>query len=169
MNIPKLFSVSNSMTDMKLKVGDAIPEFDLQDEQGVLRSLKAPFEKKIVFFFYPKDNTPGCTMEACAFRDAYEDFSKEGVDIYGISNDSPESHRNFKQRNNLPYPLLSDPNGRLREAFGVKKDFFGLIPGRVTYIVDEKGVVRHIYKSHLNMEGHIRESLEAVRKISVEA
>ena len=148
--------VSWQRTEMSLKIGDSISSFSLLDEQEVEREFKAPFEKKIVFFFYPKDNTPGCTREACAFSDAFEDFSKSGVDIYGISNDSAASHRGFKMSNNLPYPLLSDPKGRVREKFGVKKDLFGLLPGRVTYIVDENGIVQHIYKSHLNMDGHIK-------------
>ncbi len=151
---------------MSLSIGDQIPEFSLLDEQEVERSFKAPFEKHIVFFFYPKDNTPGCTKEACAFRNACEDFSEKGVDIYGISNDSSASHRGFKSSNNLPYPLLSDPKGKLREKFGVKKDLFGLLSGRVTYIVDEQGTVQHIYKSHLNIDGHIKESLEAVDRIN---
>jgi peroxiredoxin Q/BCP len=144
-------------------VGDAAPHFTLPSQSGETVSLGDFFGKKpVVLFFYPKDDTPGCTKEVCAFRDDYEEFEKLGAEVIGISSDSVESHRSFAKKHNLPLALLSDEGGRVRKLYGVPNTF-GLFPGRVTYVIDKKGVVRHVFSSQLSAERHIGEALKALR------
>ncbi len=149
-----------------LKTGDTIPDFKLQDQHFDWKT-KDDFvgDKSLVLFFYPKDNTAGCTAEACAFRDQYEVFTDAGARVVGVSADSVESHKNFAEKHRLPYTLLSDAGNQLRKTFGVPSSLFGLLPGRVTYIIDEKGVIRHIFNSQLNINRHIVESLEILKRI----
>ena len=116
---------------MPLTSGDQAPEFSLKDQNGVERSLSSIKGKPLVLFFYPKDDTPGCTMEACAFRDSYNELQQLGAEVWGISGDDAGSHRRFAERHQLPYPLLVDAGNRVREAFGVAKAMF-VLPGRVT-------------------------------------
>jgi thioredoxin-dependent peroxiredoxin len=118
-----------------------------------------------VLFFYPKDESPICTKEACSFRDAYEDFVKAGAVVIGVSADSTESHRAFATGRRLPFTLLSDPDGAIRHAFGVPKTM-GILPGRVTYVIDRDGVVRHIFNSQFAADRHVEESLKIVRQLS---
>jgi peroxiredoxin Q/BCP len=118
--------------------------------------------KPVVLFFYPKDDTPGCTKEACAFRDDYEEFGKLDAEVIGISSDSVESHRRFASKHDLPFTLLSDERGKVRKLYGVQNSF-GLFPGRVTYVIDEEGMVRHIFSSQLGVERHVEEAIEALR------
>jgi thioredoxin-dependent peroxiredoxin len=120
------------------------------------------FGKPVVLFFYPKDNTLGCTKEVCAFRDDFEEFGKLDADVIGISSDSVESHREFAEKHDLPFALLSDEGGKLRKLYGVPNTL-GLVPGRVTYIIDEQGVVRHIFSSQLGVERHVEEAIEALQ------
>jgi thioredoxin-dependent peroxiredoxin len=120
--------------------------------------------KPVVLYFYPKDDTPGCTKEACTFRDEYEGFRKLDAEIIGVSSDSVESHRSFAARHDLPFTLLSDEGGKVRKLYGASNTF-GLFPGRVTYVIDEEGVVRHIFSSQLGVERHVEEALEALRSI----
>ena len=117
--------------------------------------------KPSVLFFYPKDDTPGCTKQACAFRDEHEEFGKLDAEVIGISSDSVDSHRRFASKHDLPFTLLSDEGGKVRKLYGVQNSF-GLFPGRVTYVIDEEGMVRHI-SSQLGVERHVEEAIEALR------
>jgi peroxiredoxin Q/BCP len=128
-------------------------------------SLKDFLVKPVVLFFYPKDDTPGCTREACAFRDDYGEFGKLDAEVIGISSDSVESHRSFAARHDLPFTLLSDEGGKVRKLYGVSNTL-GLFPGRVTYVIDEEGVVRHIFSSQLGVEQHVEKALKALQSIS---
>src|SRR5271166_6434982 len=130
-------------------VGDLAPDFTLPSSTGEMVSL-SDFRGKseVVLFFYPKDDTPGCTAEACSFRDSHEAFREAGAEVIGVSSDSSDSHRKFAGRYGLPFRLLSDPKGELRSRFGVPKTL-GLLPGRVTYLIDRHGIVRHIFSSQL--------------------
>lgn len=121
-------------------------------------------KKPLVVYFYPKDFTPGCTKEACSFRDRYEDFQELGAEVIGISGDSESSHQRFAKKYNLPFTLLSDENGKLRKQFGVKKSLLGLIPGRETFIFDAKGKLVLRFNS-LNAEPHIRKALKTLKDI----
>ena len=143
------------MAKQKIDIGDAIPAFRLQNQRGEWVSSEELLGSPFVLYFYPKDDTPGCTAEACAFRDAYEDFQQLGVQVVGISSDDPERHRQFAAKHHLPYLLLSDTGNQVRNAFGVPGSFFGLLPGRVTYVIDEAGVVRYLFNSQFNIQGHI--------------
>ena len=149
-----------------MNLGDELPSLELNDENGQPRNLKDWIGKPSVFFFYPKDETPGCVAEVCAFRDAYEDFMELGAEVIGISADSEESHRKFKERRRLPFTLLTDANKIGEKAFGIKRSMFGLIPVRITFIFDEKGKMIHEFDSHLNPTGHMTEALEALKNIS---
>lgn len=149
----------------KVKVGDKSPEFTLRSQSDDLVSLKDLVgNKEIVLFFYPKDNTSGCTAEACAFRDSYEVFKERGAEVVGVSSDSIASHKDFASRNGLPFILLSDDGGEVRKLYGASSTF-GLLPGRVTYIIDKRGIVRHIFSSQLSPKRHIDEALETLEKI----
>jgi thioredoxin-dependent peroxiredoxin len=145
--------------EKKVSVGDVAPDFTLSDQTGTpvgLRDLLG--QKTVVLYFYPKDETPGCTIEARAFRDSYEQFSAKDAQVVGVSSDSVRSHRRFAQRHNLPFLLLSDRDGAVRRLYGVEKTL-GLLPGRVTYVIDRTGVVRHVYSSQLRATRHPREAL----------
>ena len=122
-------------------------------------------KKPVVLFFYPKDDTPGCTKEVCAFRDNFEEFRKLDSEVIGISSDSVESHSSFAKNHNLPFTLLSDEGSKVRKLYGVPKTF-GLFPGRVTYVIDKEGIVRHIFSSQRGAEKHVEEALKALRFIS---
>src|SRR5215208_5973986 len=147
-------------------IGSIAPAFTLPSQSGEMVSLADFLDRKpVVLFFYPKDDTPGCTREACAFRDDYEEFSKLNAEVVGISSDSVESHRSFAARHDLPFTLLSDEGGKVRKLYGVSNTL-GLFPGRVTYVIDEEGVVRHIFSSQLGVEQHVEEALKALQSIS---
>jgi peroxiredoxin Q/BCP len=146
-------------------VGSKAPDFTLLSQSGEMVSLRDFLGKKpVVLYFYPKDDTPGCTKEACAFRDSFEEFRKLDAEVIGISSDSVESHRSFAKKHDLPFTLLSDEDGKVRRLYGVPNTL-GLFPGRVTYVIDEEGVVRHIFSSQLGMEKHVEEALKALRSI----
>ena len=147
-----------------MKVGDQIKPFSLQDEQGEIVHIDSNFGKPLVIFFYPKDGSPGCTIEACAFRDSFEEFINAGVTVFGLSADSPKSHLAFKEKHRLPFSLLSDKGNQLRKSWNVPSGLFGLLPGRVTYIFDEKGTLRHIFNSQVRVEQHVVEALEIIRQ-----
>tara|TARA_B100001939_G_scaffold264743_1_gene231977 strand:+ start:237 stop:692 length:456 start_codon:yes stop_codon:yes gene_type:complete len=149
---------------MPLASGDQAPEFSLKDQNGVERSLSGIKGKPLVLFFYPKDDTPGCTMEACAFRDSYHELQQLGAEVWGISGDDAGSHRRFAERHRLPYPLLVDAGNRVREAFGVAKAMF-VLPGRVTYVIDGAGVVRLVYNSMLDATAHVSQAKTALRQL----
>lgn len=149
----------------RIKVGDHAPDFNLKNQRGESISLKEFLGKKtVVLFFYPKDNSPGCTKEACKFRDSYEDFKDSGAEVLGISSQSEESHSIFSTSFNLPFSLLSDEDGKVRSLYGVPSSL-GLIPGRVTYVIDKAGIVRHIFSSQLDPERHVEEALQILKSL----
>jgi peroxiredoxin Q/BCP len=149
---------------MAIRVGDVAPDFTLPRQDGSPVHLQDLLSKgPIVLYFYPKDDTPGCTVEACSFRDAYEDFRGVGAEVVGISSDSAADHRAFANKYRLPFTLVSDEGGNVRKLYGVPSTF-GLLPGRVTYVIDEGGVVRHVFNSQLNPSKHVREALQILKK-----
>lgn len=150
---------------MALQVGDKIPNFTAKDSNGNdFDSASIIGKKPVVFYFYPKDNTPGCTAQACSFRDQYEDFKDFGAEVIGISSDSVQSHEKFAKRYKLPFLLLSDKDQKLRKLFGVKTNLFGLLPGRVTYVADNNGIVQLIFDS-LSATNHIPRALNTIKKM----
>jgi len=152
-----------------VKIGDRAPVFSLPSETGVVVDIGDYIGKKpIVLFFYPKDNTVVCTKEACAFRDSYEEFRDiDGAEVFGISSDPVESHKRFSSEYRLPFRLLSDENGAVRELYGVPKTL-GILPGRVTYVIDGKGIVVHITSSQLGYKKHVGEAIKALRAVDEE-
>jgi peroxiredoxin Q/BCP len=147
----------------KVKVGSVAPGFTLPSQAGEMVSLEDFFGRKpVVLFFYPKDDSPGCTREVCAFRDIFEEFGKLDTEVIGISSDSVESHRSFAIKHDLSFTLLSDEGGNIRRLYGVPNTF-GLFPGRVTYVIDKEGVVRHVFASQLGVGRHVQEALTALR------
>lgn len=149
---------------MPVQVGDTAPDFTLPSQSGETVSLKDFIGKKsVVLYFYPKDDTPGCTAEACGFRDSYEVFKEAGAEVIGVSDDSCASHQKFATKYNLPFILVSDTGKQLRKLYGVPSTL-GLLPGRVTYVIDKNGVVRHIFNSQFNFKGHIEEALKTLKE-----
>ena len=147
-----------------LSVGDRAPLVALRDADGVERRSDQLAGQALVLFFYPKDDTPGCTMEACAFRDSYADLQALGADVWGVSGDDASSHKRFAGKHQLPYPLLVDTGNQLRRAFGVPA-VLGLLPGRVTYVIDGQGVIRHVFNNLLDGPAHRREAIEALQAL----
>lgn len=153
---------------MALGVGDALPEFSLEDQNGEVRSPAQVRDRWLVLFFYPKDDTPGCTAEACGFRDSQTELQTLGAEVWGVSGDDAVSHRRFATRHQLPFPLLSDGDQALRRAFGVPKTL-GLLPSRVTYVIDGDGVIRHVFNNLLDGPAHVREALQVLRSLRTQA
>ena len=152
---------------MTLQVGDKIPNFEAKDSNGNdFDSASIIGKKPVVFYFYPKDNTPGCTAQACSFRDQYEDFKDLGAEVIGISSDSVQSHEKFAKRYKLPFLLLSDNDRKLRKLFGVKTNLFGLLPGRVTYVSDKNGIIQLVFDS-LVATSHIPKALKIIKKMAL--
>ncbi len=151
------------------KPGDRAPEFTAETQTGLTISL-ADFRGRnvVVLYFYPKDGTSICTKEACAFRDAYEEFAQAGAVVIGVSGDTLQRHKSFADKQRLPFLLVSDGDGSLRKDFGVPKTW-GLFPGRVTYVIDRGGVVRHVFNSQFTADRHVTEALEIVRQLTREA
>ena len=150
---------------MGLEAGDRAPLINLVDQHGVQRRSDQLEGRALVLFFYPKDDTPGCTAEACAFRDSYADLQALGAEVWGVSGDDAGSHRRFASRHNLPFPLLVDSGNQLRRAFQVPS-VLGLLPGRVTFVIDAEGVVRHVFNNLLDGAAHRREALEVLRHLA---
>ena len=150
---------------MALQVGDKIPNFSAKDNNGNDFDSDSVIGKKpVVIYFYPKDNTPGCTAQACSFRDQYEDFKDLGAEVIGISSDSIASHEKFIQKYKLPFILLSDSDKKIRNLFGVKPDLFGLLPGRVTYVADKEGIIQLVFDS-ISATNHIPSALDSIKKM----
>ncbi|MFN7739360.1 MAG: peroxiredoxin [Cyanobacteriota bacterium] len=147
-----------------LSVGDRAPLVALRDADGVERRSDQLAGQALVLFFYPKDDTPGCTMEACAFRDSYTDLQALGAEVWGVSGDDASSHQRFAGKHQLPYPLLVDSGNQLRRAYGVPA-VLGLLPGRVTYVIDGKGIIRHVFNNLLDGPAHRREAIEALKAL----
>lgn len=158
-----VFSVFRSSAQNPLKVGDKTPSFQLKDQSGENFDVDQYIgNTAMVIYFYPKDDTPGCTKEACSFRDSYEAFTDKNIKVIGISSDDVESHKNFAAKYNLPFTLLADTESEVRDLFGVKNNAFGLIPGRVTYVIDQKGEIIFMYDSQFKAAKHIEESIKAI-------
>jgi thioredoxin-dependent peroxiredoxin len=152
-------------TKGKVNVGSVAPGFTLSSQSGEMVSLEDfTGNKPVVLYFYPKDDTPGCTKQACAFRDDFEEFGKLDAEVIGISSDSVESHKSFAAKYDLPFTLLSDEGGKVRKLYGVPNTF-GLFPGRVTYVIDQEGVVRHVFSSQVETARHVEEALKVLHSV----
>ena len=151
-----------------IQAGDKAPDFTLPAQTGEpVRLSDRLGEHSVVLYFYPKDETKGCTAEACAFRDSYEVFAEAGAEVIGVSSDSVDKHAGFADHHKLPFTLLSDQGGAVRKSYGVPSAL-GVLPGRVTYVIDRTGAVRHVFNSMLNIGGHIDEALTVVKKLQSE-
>jgi peroxiredoxin Q/BCP len=149
------------MPNATAQLGEVAPDFTLPDANGSDLTLSTLRGSWVVVYFYPKDDTPGCTAESCAFRDSHEAFTDAGAVVIGISSDSVESHRAFADRHNLPFTLLADTDSAVRKSWGVGKTL-GILPGRVTYVIDPEGVVRKVFSSQFRATAHIAEALAAI-------
>ena len=159
------FTLFNSNQNMKkIEVGSIVPKFSLKDQNGNLFSIDTVLGKKnLVLYFYPKDDSPGCTKEACYFRDQFEVFNEADAVIIGISGQSVESHKKFAEKYRLSYTLLSDEENKIRMLFGVPTNLFGLLPGRVTYIIDKTGKVVFVFDSQTQAKRHVDEALNILK------
>ena len=150
---------------MNIDIGDVFPDFILSDENGDEFDLDRDFTNSyLVLYFYPKDETPGCTKQACYFKDFYEDFKEFDCEIIGLSSDNKYSHEKFKNNYSLPFKLLSDKNSRLRKELKLPKDFFGLSSGRITFLINKNKKILFIHRSSLNMKSHINSVLKYLKK-----
>lgn len=147
---------------MSIQIGDKLPHFTAVKQDGTAFDSHFVQHKPVVIYFYPKDNTPGCTSQACSFRDAYQDFQDLGAEVIGVSGDSVSSHQNFQQKHRLPFILLSDTDRKLRKLFGVPTALFGLVPGRVTYVFDATGKAIYIF-DNMSAKNHITKALTAIK------
>ena len=146
-----------------LSAGMQVPDFELPDQDGRPVKLSAfRGSSPVVLFFYPKDHTWICSQEARAFRDDYAQFRAVGAQLFGISDDSAESHCKFAGKNKLPYRLLSDKGGRVRKLFGVKKTL-GVLPGRATFVIDQRGILLHVFSSQFEADAHVKEALQGLK------
>ena len=153
---------------MKLESGAAAPDFTLPDQNGNPVHLADRVRQNVVvLFFYPKDNSAGCTMEACSFRDSYEDFKDAGADVIGISGGTTEGKQEFVQKNRLPFTLVTDLDGLVSRAYGVEKGkgLSAIAPPRITYVIDREGIIRLRFESRVNMDAHVKESLKFVQSL----
>lgn len=158
------FNSSNMKT---LTVGSKVPNFSLLDQHGNTFELNSVLGKKnLVIYFYPKDDSPGCTKEACSFRDQFEVFNQADASIIGISAQSVKSHLDFATKHRLNYTLLSDEGNKIRKIFGVPTNLFGLLPGRVTYIIDKSGTVVYVFNSQIQAEKHVDEALRILKTLN---
>ncbi|WP_396145700.1 peroxiredoxin [Flavobacterium sp.] len=150
---------------MSLKIGDKLPSFSAKDTNGnIFNSQDYIGKQPLVIYFYPKDDTPGCTAQACSFRDNYQEFKDLGAEVIGISSDTVTSHLKFKSKFNLPFILLSDNDKKLRKLFGVQNSLF-IIPGRETFVIDKQGVVIMVFNS-MSSEIHITKALKVLKKLT---
>ncbi len=153
------------MIVVKVKVGDSAPNFTLPSQFGENITLSKFFGKKnIVLYFYPKDESRGCTRQACSFRDSYEIFKELGAEVIGVSSDDVESHKSFASKHSLPFILLSDKDKKVRKLYGVPSTL-GVLPGRVTYIIDKEGIIRHIFSSQFQPQKHIDEAIKVLKRL----
>jgi peroxiredoxin Q/BCP len=149
-----------------IQIGDMIPEFTLPDQDGKMFDIKNVLgSKKLVIYFYPKDDSPGCTKEACYFRDLFEVFKEADAVIIGISGQSIESHKKFAEKYRLSFTLLSDSGNKTRKLFGVPTNAFGILPGRVTYVADRSGKVAYMFNSQIQAERHVDEALKILKEL----
>lgn len=151
-----------------LKIGDLCPVFSLEDQFGNIFDFEQILGKRvIVLFFYPKDNTSGCIKEVCSFRDQYEVFKELGAEVIGVSSDSVSSHLGFAEKHRLPYTLLSDSKGELRKKFGVPKSLFGLIPGRVSYVIGTDRRIKGMFNAMTDPVGHVNYAVNCIKELNV--
>jgi peroxiredoxin Q/BCP len=151
-----------------VQVGDKAPDFTLPAQSGEAVQLQSRLgDRVVVLYFYPRDDTRGCTAEACAFRDSYEAFTDAGAEVIGVSSDSVGKHAAFAGQHKLPFTLLSDEDSQVRKRYGVPA-VLGLLPGRVTYVIDRRGLVRHTFNSMTNINQHVGDALEVVRQLQAE-
>jgi thioredoxin-dependent peroxiredoxin len=151
-----------------IQVGDKAPDFTLPSQAGeTVRLSDRLGERVVVLYFYPRDETRGCTAEACAFRDSHEVFAEAGAEVIGVSSDSVGRHAAFADHHKLPFTLLSDEGGRVRKSYGVPAAL-GLLPGRVTYVIDRTGTVRHVFNSMINIGRHVNDALDVVKKLQAD-
>src|SRR5262249_52039572 len=149
----------------RVAVGDPAPDFTLPSQSGEQVRLHDVLRRgPVVLYFYPKDETPGCTAEACSFRDSYEVFKEAGAEVVGVSSDGVEAHQAFAAHHRLPFTLLADAGGRVRKQYGVRATL-GILPGRVTYVIDGNGVVRQVFSSQTGVQRHVQEALDALSEI----
>ena len=146
-----------------LQVGQSAPDFTLTTTSGKSFRLSKQRGRHVVLYFYPKDDTPGCTAEACSFRDQYEDFQDLGAEVVGISSDSENSHQKFTAKHNLPFELLADTGGLVRKLYEVPRALLGLLPGRVTFVIDKKGVIQYIFNSLSGATDHVSNAMDVLR------
>lgn len=153
-----------------LKTGEKMPFFSLPDQHGDLVDIETFLGKKtLVIYFYPKDYTPGCTLEACGFRDQYEVFKENGAEVIGISTDGSARHSSFAKSYGLDFILLSDQDKKTEKLFGVPRSMFGLLGGRVTFIVDQSGIIRHVFQSLAQATQHVEQALKVVKELNQKA
>ena len=149
----------------RVSEGDVAPNFSLPAQDGRVVSLTDFLGKKnVVLYFYPKDFTIGCTAEARNFSENYEELMELNAEVVGVSSDTAESHSDFAEECHVKYPLLSDRGGRVREIYGIKSSF-GLIPGRVTFVIGSDGIVRHVFSSQISPKRHVAEAIESLKKL----
>jgi len=150
----------------ELEVGDRVPSFTLPDQDGQPFRLEDALAKgPLVLFFYPKDDSPVCTREACSFRDASAEFLAAGAVVAGVSTDDSASHRRFADKHELPFPLLADVDGGLRRKLGMPRKMVGMLESRVTYVIDRQGILRHRFEAMLSASRHVDEALATVRAL----
>jgi thioredoxin-dependent peroxiredoxin len=151
-----------------VQVGDKAPDFTLPAQTGEqVRLSELLGGRVVVLYFYPRDETSGCTAEACAFRDSYEVFTAAGAEVIGVSSDSVDRHAAFADHHKLPFTLVSDDKGQVRKLYGVSS-LLGVIPGRVTYVIDRAGTVRHVFSSMTNIGRHVNDALDVVKTLQAE-
>jgi len=155
---------NNSTSVKKIEIGDKVPSFTLKDQNGNSFTVNSSIGKPMVIYFYPKNSTPGCIKEACKFRDNFEEFTNIGALVIGISADNVASHKNFEEKYNLPFTLLADTKNKVRKLFGVPKSML-FLPGRVTYVINKKGIVIYIFNSQFASEKHIEKSLQKLKEL----
>ncbi|GAB4134653.1 MAG: thioredoxin-dependent thiol peroxidase [Thermogutta sp.] len=148
----------------KLSVGDKVPDFQTTDHNGQDVRLSDYRGRWVVLFFYPKDNTPICTREACSFRDAYDEFQEIGAVVLGVSADPPESHARFAEKHRLTFPLLTD-DGSLSRLFGVRK-LFGILPRRATFVIAPEGTVAMVFYADMFAAAHVKRAMQVIRRAS---
>lgn len=148
---------------MVLKIGDKAPDFEaVSDDGSVVKLSDVLKEKEVVLYFYPKDETPGCTAEACSFRDEWESIREMDAEVLGVSSDSAESHKKFKEHHNLQFTLLSDPKKEIRVKYDVKGS---IMPPRTTFVISRDGTIAHVFNSQINAKRHVKEALDALQKL----
>lgn len=148
---------------MVLNIGDVAPDFEAESDNGSVVKLSDVLkEKEVILYFYPKDETPGCVAEACSFRDEWESIKEMGAEVLGVSSDSTESHKKFKEHHNLQFTLLSDPRKEIRVKYDVRGS---IIPPRTTFVISKDGKIAHVFNSQINARKHVVEALGALKKL----